>query len=86
MFKRQRMLTKEICDVGSIDLDIFQLEEQHGQVGALVIVAANVFGEHSFFDDFNINRNTFDKCIVNLGMGYLDSNPYHNALHAADVL
>ena len=86
IFKQHKMRTKEIIDVTDRGLDIFQLEAEHGQVGALVIVASNVFDGYTFLDDFNCDKDTFDKCIVNLGMGYHERNPYHNALHAADVL
>jgi hypothetical protein len=37
-------------------------------------------------EDLEIEYETLQACVREIGHAYVDSNPYHSALHAADVL
>ncbi|XP_065198715.1 cGMP-inhibited 3',5'-cyclic phosphodiesterase 3A-like [Sycon ciliatum] len=63
---------------------IFELAcETGGHV--LSILAQHLFETHNLFSDLNINREKFVAYFEKLETGYRD-NPYHNRIHAADVL
>ena len=49
-------------------------------------VGMTLFKYHNFFEEFNINENTFSKFLENIENLYRLENPYHNNIHAADVV
>ncbi|KAH3760410.1 3',5'-cyclic-nucleotide phosphodiesterase regA [Pelomyxa schiedti] len=48
-------------------------------------VALPIFKTHGLLERFRINQDLFTNWLVGIAKGYL-SNPYHNVIHAADVL
>lgn len=63
---------------------IFELAcETGGRV--LSMLAVQLFDDHNLFEELNIPRHKFTAYFQALENGYRD-NPYHNRIHAADVL
>lgn len=84
-------LVLDIClpssnfDVSDFDLDIFKLAEQYGQVTLLSMYAQKIFTHWNLFISMGFNVQVFLRYCQYIGEGY-KPNPYHNVLHAADVM
>jgi hypothetical protein len=49
-------------------------------------VADNIFSHWDLLDALNIDLTLMNAVVKRIGEGYKAENPYHNALHAADVM
>ena len=49
-------------------------------------VGMTVFRHHNFFEEFKINETTFSNFLESIEKLYRLENPYHNSIHAADVV
>eukprot|EP00457_Paulinella_chromatophora_P000269 gb/GEZN01000269.1/.p1 GENE.gb/GEZN01000269.1/~~gb/GEZN01000269.1/.p1 ORF type:complete len:1649 (-),score=281.41 gb/GEZN01000269.1/:153-5099(-) len=67
------------------DLDIFGF---HRCTGGHSLYAAlhHAFSALRFYDKFNLSRAVLGRFILAIEEGYNDDLPYHNSIHAADVL
>eukprot|EP00761_Pharyngomonas_kirbyi_P014176 gb/GECH01014206.1/.p1 GENE.gb/GECH01014206.1/~~gb/GECH01014206.1/.p1 ORF type:complete len:682 (+),score=155.78 gb/GECH01014206.1/:1-2046(+) len=66
------------------NFDVFQMEnltEGH----TLFITAYTLFVKYDLLNKFSIDETTLTNCLREIEAGY-HPNPYHNAMHAADVL
>lgn len=75
------MLNQEI---DSISFDVFTFKKL-AKGDELTILATYLFQRHNFFEYLNINQITFTNLMKKIQSGYRP-NPYHNDIHAADVL
>ncbi len=64
--------------------NIFRLEKEVGQENILSTVSCYIFTTMGFYSLVKYDK--FEMFIQEIAKGYLRSNPYHNDLHAADVL
>ncbi|OMJ79803.1 hypothetical protein SteCoe_20107 [Stentor coeruleus] len=84
-------LVLDIClpsssfNVSDFDLDIFKLAEEYGQVTLLSMYAQKIFAHWNLFISMDFNVQVFLRYCQYIGEGY-KPNPYHNVLHAADVM
>jgi hypothetical protein len=78
-------LPQSTFDISSFDLDIFQLAEEYGRITLLNMYAFKAFSHWDLFLTMGIDVQTFLRYCTYIGEGY-KPNPYHNVLHAADVL
>eukprot|EP01116_Phalansterium_solitarium_P017504 TRINITY_DN4328_c0_g1_i1.p1 TRINITY_DN4328_c0_g1~~TRINITY_DN4328_c0_g1_i1.p1 ORF type:complete len:758 (+),score=285.67 TRINITY_DN4328_c0_g1_i1:3227-5500(+) len=67
------------------DFDIFQVAELTNN-RPLFFVAYSLFQQHDLMRAFQIDDNNMRRFLAVIEEGYEASNPYHNAVHAADVL
>ncbi|VDK62298.1 unnamed protein product [Onchocerca ochengi] len=74
----------ELVRIAEWDFPIFHLAEQHPTT-ILSRIAYSVFREHGLFQIFKLSSNKFFNFFHSLECGYWDI-PYHNRIHAADVL
>eukprot|EP01012_Entosiphon_sulcatum_P064180 TRINITY_DN92964_c0_g1_i1.p1 TRINITY_DN92964_c0_g1~~TRINITY_DN92964_c0_g1_i1.p1 ORF type:complete len:716 (+),score=99.91 TRINITY_DN92964_c0_g1_i1:74-2221(+) len=77
----------ELDQINSWEFDIFAVADmcnQHG--GILLQVALNIFKQYKFLDRLSISRSKLRSFLQVVEAGYQKDNPYHNAVHAADVL
>ena len=72
-------------DVSDFDINIFDLATQYGQVTLLNLYAYKIFVHWGLFFYLGFDIQTFLRYTSFIGEGY-KNNPYHNVLHAADVL
>lgn len=73
-----------LADLFQWNYPIFELADNSGQ-SILSKLSYRIFFDSGFFDSFKIPRQAFFNFFHALEEGYLDK-PYHNRLHAADVL
>jgi cAMP-specific phosphodiesterase 4 len=52
----------------------------------LVALAYNLFSERNLFFELKLSKNAFLKFMTTIESAYWKKNPYHNSIHAADVL
>ncbi|KAJ3195416.1 High affinity cAMP-specific 3',5'-cyclic phosphodiesterase 7A [Irineochytrium annulatum] len=72
-------------DIHNPNFDILELEKPtNGRV--LYYVGWYVFRFHDIFERYNLPESRFRHWLTRVESGYKPSNPYHNAMHAADVL
>ena len=71
--------------IATLDFDIFEVGEARGYTGTLLSISSLVFEHLGLLTDLEIPNEPFTEFVKQIGKGYL-RNPYHNALHAADVL
>ncbi|XP_064604832.1 high affinity 3',5'-cyclic-AMP phosphodiesterase 7A-like isoform X2 [Liolophura sinensis] len=69
---------------GDWTFDVFQLDRVTGG-RSLLHVALHVFQEHDLIRTFQLDIVKLMRCITLVEEGYHGDNPYHNAVHAADV-
>ncbi|KAL7058315.1 hypothetical protein AAHC03_017175 [Spirometra sp. Aus1] len=81
--EKLRNILEESLDTWS--LNIFTVDELSSR-HALTVVAYRIFSNRDLFNNFNIDPATFVNYILRLEAAYQISNPYHNHVHAADVL
>jgi hypothetical protein len=66
------------------EFDIFELYNlAKGKV--LYYLGWHIFRKYGFAESYGMNELTFRRWLNIIESGYLNSNPYHNSLHAADV-
>ncbi|XP_071807732.1 uncharacterized protein [Asterias amurensis] len=66
------------------DFNIFHLEQVTGG-HSMRHVGMQLFHKYGLISHFNLDPTNLYKCFVAIETGYHKGNPYHNALHAADV-
>uniref|UniRef100_A0A158QBU0 Phosphodiesterase n=1 Tax=Hymenolepis diminuta TaxID=6216 RepID=A0A158QBU0_HYMDI len=66
-------------------MNMFDIDSLSGQ-HALTVVTYRIFSKRGLFQTFSINPTTFVTYILRLEAAYHSSNPYHNHVHAADVV
>jgi cAMP-specific phosphodiesterase 4 len=82
-FPKMRKFMKE--EVGLWSPDVFRLDEISAS-NSLVCVAYNAFKTRKLSCIFKVSPPTFINFILAIQNRYHSSNPYHNHIHAADVL
>ena len=73
-------------DVSSWDFDVFAFCDSVQGHLPLVCLSTHIFTKLDLFDHFNIPKRTFVNFMTRIEETYIASNPYHNAIHGADVL
>jgi len=68
----------------SIDFNIFEIEKKVGRKNVLPMVSHYILKKNNAFS--MIDEEAFYNFIIKIRDGYKESNPYHNDLHAADVI
>uniref|UniRef100_H0X146 3',5'-cyclic-AMP phosphodiesterase n=1 Tax=Otolemur garnettii TaxID=30611 RepID=H0X146_OTOGA len=76
----RHMLSK----VGMWDFDIF-LFDRLTNGNSLVTLLCHLFNSHGLIHHFNLDMVTLHRFLVMVQEDYHSQNPYHNAVHAADV-
>eukprot|EP00755_Sulcionema_specki_P025448 Sspe_Gene.15686::Locus_5466_Transcript_1_1_Confidence_1.000_Length_4322::g.15686::m.15686/K13293/PDE4; cAMP-specific phosphodiesterase 4 len=85
-----RVLGVDLEGLDSINFNVFEATrtcEDHG--GVLLQVAMNIFAKYRFFTKYFSTQESYQRLIQFLSKiqaGYHKDNPYHNHIHAADVL
>eukprot|EP01063_Lacrimia_lanifica_P041458 TRINITY_DN9684_c0_g1_i1.p1 TRINITY_DN9684_c0_g1~~TRINITY_DN9684_c0_g1_i1.p1 ORF type:complete len:1296 (+),score=474.69 TRINITY_DN9684_c0_g1_i1:96-3983(+) len=86
-----RVLGHDISNLDSLDCDVFEISRlvDHDAGGVLVQVSVNIFSKYRFFNKYfggpeNVHR--LIQFLTRIQAGYHRENPYHNHIHAADVL
>lgn len=72
-------------DINDFNLNIFELAREFGEVTLLSIYAQKIFAHWNLFISMGFDLQVFLRYCQYIGEGY-KSNPYHNVLHAADVM
>lgn len=67
------------------EFDVFRLAELTNN-NPLLILAQKIFQEENFLFEFKIPEDVFLGFVSAVEAGYRAENPYHNSIHAADVL
>ena len=71
----------------SIEFDQYQFNVfAYPEASVLSIIAAPIFDRYTIFESFDLSRPVFTAFINKIAAGYLNTNPYHSQVHAADVL
>ncbi|KAJ1512083.1 High affinity cAMP-specific 3',5'-cyclic phosphodiesterase 7A [Coelomomyces lativittatus] len=71
--------------LGTPDFNVIELNElSHGH--PLYFTAMKIFEFHQLFQNYELDVTVFQNFILKIESGYHSTNPYHNALHAADVV
>ncbi|KAJ3115131.1 High affinity cAMP-specific 3',5'-cyclic phosphodiesterase 7A [Phlyctochytrium bullatum] len=71
-------------DIENPNFDIFEVDRaSNGRV--LFYLGWYVFRYHDIFLKYNMSEPKFKHWLTKIEQGYKPTNPYHNALHAADV-
>ena len=84
-FSTQHTLIKEILpDICNWKFPIFKLQQNAGGL-PLFYMSYALFLYHDLLNKFSIPEKKLVDLLKKLNEGYHHSNPYHNALHAADV-
>ncbi|VDN95988.1 unnamed protein product [Rodentolepis nana] len=73
------------ASLDSWNINMFDIDSLSGQ-HALTVVTYRVFSKRGLFQTFGINPSTFVTYMLRLEAAYHSSNPYHNHIHAADVV
>ncbi|CUG92692.1 phosphodiesterase, putative [Bodo saltans] len=74
-----------LADVDSPEFDVFSAHETHGS-NLLVYVAGNIFSRYNFVRSLQLDVPTLRIFFETVRLFYRDVNPYHNTIHASDVL
>lgn len=72
--------------VRSINFSVLDAEKVIGRDKVLPLIAFHIFQQHNIFETTPIDENAFVSFVSHIRKGYVKENPYHNDLHAADVL
>ena len=67
------------------DFDIFQLEKA-SEHKSLEILTSHLFSLYNLFSSLSLDNSKFSNFIKVIQAGYHKENPYHNSIHAADVV
>jgi len=95
--KRRSVQAKDLADcvakreklmqtVDSLNFNVFEAEDTLGREKVLPVIAFDIFQKHRIFSTTAIDENAFVAFLSEIRKGYVASNPYHNDLHATDVL
>ncbi len=95
--KRRSVLAKDIASeiekinkfmetVDSENFSVMDAEATLGRDKVLPTIAFHIFQQHKIFTNTTIDENAFVAFISEIRKGYVRDNPYHNDVHAADVL
>ncbi|KAI9144629.1 hypothetical protein BKA69DRAFT_1025594 [Paraphysoderma sedebokerense] len=68
----------------STNFDVFHLNQISGG-HPLYFLALACLKRHKLFETFALDHARIQRFLLKIETGYLSSNPYHNATHAADV-
>jgi hypothetical protein len=77
-------IVKVLDKVDEWDFDIFALQNET-KGGSLFMMTYTLLYKHGLVQHFNINEQTLINFLLAVESGY-HPNPYHNSVHAADVL
>ncbi|KAL7753955.1 3',5'-cyclic-nucleotide phosphodiesterase [Sorochytrium milnesiophthora] len=80
----QAAIAKCFESLESVDFDVFELDALSSG-HPLYHVGMHTFEQHNLLNTFHIKRATLQRFLLKIESGYLACNPYHNAIHAADV-
>jgi hypothetical protein len=72
-------------DCHNWDFDIFKLEKS-SENKSLEIITTHLFSLYNLFHTLSLDNTKFNNFIQAIQSGYHKENPYHNSLHAADVV
>lgn len=67
------------------EFDVWQVAELHTKDGPLVLIALQIFKDHDLCQTFSIPESKLVRWLRKTEEGY-NAVPYHNSIHAADVL
>ena len=84
LFPDHKNIVAELYKVGDLDFDIFKLAELTQNM-QLLVVMYHLFYEYNFEHTLKIDRETFKRYFYIINTSYR-LNPYHNAIHATDVV
>uniref|UniRef100_A0A2K6GRT7 Phosphodiesterase n=1 Tax=Propithecus coquereli TaxID=379532 RepID=A0A2K6GRT7_PROCO len=79
-----RLLNHMLSKVGMWDFDIF-LFDRLTNGNSLVTLLCHLFNTHGLIHHFKLDMVTLHRFLVMVQEDYHSQNPYHNAVHAADV-
>eukprot|EP00742_Colponemidia_sp_Colp-10_P004186 GILJ01004465.1.p1 GENE.GILJ01004465.1~~GILJ01004465.1.p1 ORF type:complete len:593 (-),score=94.86 GILJ01004465.1:225-2003(-) len=79
--KRVTQLLERVHDC---DFDIFEFKDAC-QGYELSIIVYHLFKNYQFLTQFDLSKDAFINYVQRIQDGYISTNPYHNATHAADV-
>ncbi|MCQ2815645.1 MAG: 3',5'-cyclic nucleotide phosphodiesterase [archaeon] len=71
--------------IGSNDCDILEIQDKLGYDYVLLTVSLFIFNETDLLQKY-FKTEIFKNFIQEISNGYFKTNPYHNAVHASDVL
>lgn len=77
-------LTSSTSIIDDVDFDIFNYSKNFGRENVLINIANSIFENYSFYTFINYQR--FETFVDKIRLGYDYLLPYHNDLHATDVL
>lgn len=77
---------KHIPDINDPDFDIFRILEERGEERVFFDVVLNVLCQYNFIRSLQIDLRRLTNFVRTLKSCYRAENPYHNSIHAADVL
>ena len=77
--------TPRIFDISSTEFNIFEEYLKYGN-SAFAVIATNILLRYSFVQTFHFNLPNLVTFIRTVQSFYRSDNPFHNALHAADVM
>jgi hypothetical protein len=75
---------KDIFDIDNFEFNIFEYTNEYGRENVLINIADYIFNNFTLYMLVNIQR--FEMFIDKIRVGYNSLLPYHNDIHAADVL
>ena len=87
LIKKLRELGEETyinLDFENNKFNIFEFEKKIGNENVLPAISIYVFNSKQLFDIIPYQK--FENCIYIISKGYHKENPYHNNLHASDML
>lgn len=75
----------ELSNIDKFEFNIFKLH-QESEDNSLQVIMNYLFRKFDLFTELEIPPKRFQKFIERVQSGYKSENPYHNAIHAADVV
>ncbi|VDP65533.1 unnamed protein product [Schistosoma curassoni] len=85
-FRKQYPWFENITGLDTWNFDVFGLNEA-SENHALKFVAFELLHKYNLINKFQINSTALESLLIQLETGYSKySNPYHNLVHAADVM
>ena len=77
------LLTNSDNNIDNKDFDIFNLSKKIGKGNVLPLIGNYIFTKYNFNEFMNITK--FRNWCEKISKGYINTNYYHNSLHAADI-
>jgi hypothetical protein len=81
----EKLMITGLENVEDWEFDLFEYEKK-SNASPLEQLTLHFFNCFGLFDSLDVPASLFSNFIQDVGKGYLQSNFYHNALHAADVV